>query len=330
MADLFSSDPRYGAILAPEITGEVIEKATENSLVLRRFRRLRNMNSRQTILNVRSELPTAGAVNPIPDNATAPNATPNHTKPVTTQKFDPLNIYAGEFAAIKVFRDADLADALSNGYDIIRNDIPLISSQFGAAIDRAVVWGIGRPSEWASLPGLFPTAQAAGNVINASANPYLDMFASNGVRDRILLSGYMPNGIASSIRMMGQLAGLTDEQGRSQLVPSMADNIPDRLAGMSLDYVRNGSWQDTLALMLMADFDSLVYSIREDITTRTTRDGIIVDGAGTSHNLAQENKTALIMHMRLGWQILDPVTQLSESPVPFSFYSGSPSGIATP
>jgi hypothetical protein len=231
-------------------------------------------------------------------------------------------MYAGEFAAIKVFRNADLDDALANGYDIVAGDIPMLTAQFGAAIDRAVIWGINKPREWANIESLWGRANRIGAVVNESDQPYVDIFGRGGVRDKILLSGYEPNGIVAALHMQGMLDEMKDDAGRPLFVDNLRDDFPFRLRGTPLTFARNGAWDETKAWALMADFSHLVYSIRQDLTARTTMDGTITNYAtGEVHNLAQQNKTALIMHMRLGWQVTDPVTQMSNTPVPFAFYA---------
>ena len=160
---------------------------------------------------------------------------------------------------------------------------------------------------------------------------YGDIFGVNGVRDKILLTGYMPNGIVGALNTMGVLDGLRDNQNRPLFVDSMRNDYPYALRGMPLRFVENGSWDVGRALMMMADFSKLVYSVREDITWKIDTSATIKDPrTGQEHLLAQQNKTALIMHMRMGWQVLDPVTQLSENPIPFAFYSGNSGGVVTP
>jgi len=309
-----------GGLLAPEFVPGVIEAATHNSVVLSRFRRLRDMTQAQTVMSVRSELPQAGAVDAIDEPAPTKLPARKHMKPVTTQRFDPLNIYAGEFAAIKVFRDADLSDALNNGYDIVSGDIPLIGAQFGAAIDRAVFWGIKKPYEWSTIDSLWKRANDTGNVVNSTGNPYLDLFGEESVAAKIVASGYPANGIVANPMMQFTLNALKDDVGRPLFVDTIREGIPARLNGLTFDLPMNGMWDATKAKAMVADMNSLVYSIREDLTYRIDRSATIVDNNGYEHRLAQQNKTAIIFHMRLGWQVLDPVTQMSESPVPFAFY----------
>lgn len=315
----FTSDEQYGGLLHPDFVSGVLEKAMEDSVVLSNFTQMRNMVGREMWLDVRSELPTAGAVDPMDDEQPQPEKTGK--KPATSQKFEPRLLKAGEFAAVKVFRDADLADALANGYDVIGGDIPIFGSQFGAAIDRAIVWGVGKPREWHDIPSLWTRANAGNNVVTATANPYVDVFGENGVMQKIELSGYHPNGIVSALQMRAKLQGMVDSEKRPIFAQNatMQESTPFALGGFPLWFSRNGMWDFTKAAMLMADFDRLVYSIREELTHRVVDTGTITDATGRVHNLAQENKSALILHMRLGWQVLDPVAQMSDTPVPFAF-----------
>jgi len=324
--ETFTSHPQYGGLLHPEFIAGVIENTMRESVVLSNFTRMRNMIARETWLDVRSELPSAFAVDGYNEGGAVPSVKTN-TKKVTTQKFEPRLLKAGEFAAIKVFRDADLADALANGYDVIGGDIPVFASQFGRAIDRAIIFGVDKPVEWADIDSLWLRASTNGLVVTPTANNYVDLFGVGGVMEKIELTDYAPTGLVSAVQMRARLQGMVDGDGRPIFAPNatLQEGTPFALGGFPLWFVRNGSWDYTKASMLMADFTRLVYSIREEITYRTTRDGIIVDGAGKSHNLAQENKTALILHMRLGWQVLDPVTQMSNNPVPFAFL-----GVAAP
>jgi len=319
MANLFESDPRFGALIPPEVQTEIIESAVKESVVLSRFKRLANMTSRQVVLNVRSVLPMVGAVDGYDEPNSAPT-TRTFMKPVTDQKFDPRNIYAGEFAAVKIFRNADLSDALAAGNDIIRGDIPLFSSQFGAAIDTAVYWGRGKPPEWATIDSLWRRANANNAIVTRTNDIYGDIFGTDGVRDKILLTGYMPTGFTSALNMMGILDGLRDVQGRPIFVDTLRNEYPYALRGIPLGFSENGAWDVERALMMMADFSKLVYSVREDITWKIDTSGTYTDQrTGEVHYCGQQNKTALVMHMRMGWNILDPVTQLSKNPLPFAF-----------
>lgn len=328
----FESDPKYGGLLHPDFESGVIEKTMQESVVLSNFNRIRDMQAREMWFDVRAELPTASAVDAIDEPV--PSTLPAKTgkKQSTDQRFEPRIIYAGEFATWKWFYDADLEDALSNGYDVIGGDIPLFASQFGAAIDRAVIWGIGKPRQWANTPSLWQRANAAGAVVAPTDNPYVDMFGTGGVNSKIVLSGYRGNRrIVAAPEMEMVLQGMVDGDGRPIFAQNatLQETTPFILGGYPLFFPMNGAWDSTRAMMLMADFNSLVYSIRRNLTFRVTRDGTFTDRNGQVHHLAQENKTVIIFHMRLGWEVLDPVTQMSQTPVPFAFL-GAGAGPVTP
>ena len=105
---------------------------------------------------------------------------------------------------------------------------------------------------------------------------YGDIFGVNGVRDKILLTGYMPNGIVGALNTMGVLDGLRDNQNRPLFVDSMRNDYPYALRGMPLRFVENGSWDVGRALIDFKDIDGEIYNAgdtypRECLTEKRIR-----------------------------------------------------------
>ena len=326
-------DNRYGGIIAPEFSGQVFEAALGQSVVLSNFTRERNMVGREMFFDVNTELPRVEAVDAIDEPVTQAELDRPRTfeKKGATQKYEPRMLKAGEFAAYKVFRTADINDMLAAGYDVLRADIPKFAAQFGAAIDGAVIWGRRKPREWHDIPSLWTRANNMGAVVSPTNGMFRDLFGQGGVRDKILLSGYQPTGFVGSPHVQSMLYDLRDNDDRPLFVDNIRDGFPYRLAGMPLSFANNGAWDYMRALMLMADFGNLVYSIREEMTWRTTQDASYPDpqNPGQTLSCATRNETMFIIHMRMGWQLRDPITQMSESPVPFAFLAPG-TGVTTP
>jgi len=248
-------------------------------------------------------------------------------KPVTTQAYDELIGNVAKLAAIKVYENDDLNDALeNNNFNLIAEDIPVFMEEADVTIARAILWGDGAPPQWSNRPSLFDAADAAGAVIDDTGGLYQAFFGANGAIARVRKSGFRPNGILASPAFLGALTGLVDNEGRPLFIPSMTEGIPDRLGGMQIVEAFNGEWDDSQAMAVVGDFDNLMYILREEISFRESTDSTITDLSGNPTDyLFMENKTAILMEERLTWQ-LSNVPQMSNSvtsgdPFPFAFYA---------
>ena len=94
-------------------------------------------------------------------------------------------------------------------------------------------------------------------------------------------------------------------------------------------FPENGSFDPSVAQMIAGNWNQLVYSIRQDITTKILTEGVIQDPETEKivYNLAQQDMIALRVVFRMGWALPNPATRLNpdRSNVPFAYIeAGTP------
>lgn len=297
--------------LIPEpVTREIIQGVTEGSAVLNMGRRLPNMTSKTQTMNVLDMLPTAYFVNG-----------DTGTKQTTKMKWDKKKIVAEEIAVIVPIPEAVLDDA---DYDIWGEVRPRLVEAFGKVIDGAILFGTNKPTSWRD--SVLETCTKAGSVVAATPYIYDDLLAEGGVIAKVEESGYIVNGIMSSIQMRAKLRGLKDKGGSPIFKTDMQGATPYALDGSPMYFPRNGAFDASKALMIAGDWSELVYSIRQDITFKIFDQGVVQDPSDNSivYNLMQNDMVALRAVMRLGWEIPNPKTAYNDTLskyCPFAVYA---------
>lgn len=293
-----------------EIPG-IIQGTVEQSAVLSTFRRLPNMASNISSMAVLESLPMSYWVN-------------GDIGLKQTTKVDWKNKYikAAELATIVPIPDAVLEDARDTGTDLWAEIQPLIAQSMGYAIDLAILFGINKPADWRE--GVVQSATAAGNVVPSTGDVFKDIFGEGGALAKVEASGFDPNTILTGVGTKGLLRGLRDDNGQPIFMTNLQSSPQYSLYDMALFFVRNGSWQDDVAKMIIGDVDQAVYSIRKDITYKLLTESVISDSEGKIvYNLAQQDMSALRVIMRLGWEVPNPINALSpvrDERFPFSVY----------
>ena len=79
-------------------------------------------------------------------------------------------------------------------------------------------------------------------------------------------------------------------------------------------FPENGSFDKSLAQMIVGDFRQLVWAIRQDITVKILDQGVIQDPFTKEivYNLAQQDMIAIRVVFRAGWALPNPATRLNE------------------
>lgn len=303
-----------GVLVSPEESREIIQSVVENSAALRMLTRLPNMGTNVREYPILDSYPIAGFI----DGDTG-------LKPTTTMKWKKDKITAEEIAAIVVVPDSLAADA---DYDIFAQLRPRLEEAAGRVIDSAIFFGTNKPASWNA--GIVPSAIAAGNVVAQTSDVYTDIFGVGGLVAKVEEDGYFPESIASSIGMRAVLRGLKDTSGHPLFVENMHQGAQYTLGGMSMDFPRNGTWDDTAALMVTGDWKQAVYAIRQDITFNVYDTGVISDEDGkVLINLMQQDSKAIRMVIRLGWNILNPLNAINQdgsTRFPFAVYQPAQAG----
>lgn len=297
--------------LIPEnVTREIIQGVAAESAVLRMGRRLPNMTSRTQAMNVLDMLPMAYWV----DGDTG-------FKRTSKQAWDKKKIYAEELAVIIPIPEAVLADA---DYDIWAEIKPRIVEAFGQKIDSAVLFGHNKPASWRE--SIVDTATAAGAVVTATDDTFTDIMGEGGVISKVEESGFMPTGAIGAVKMRAKLRGIHDTLGNPVFKTDMQGSTQYALDGAPMYFPVNGAFDTEKALMIMGDFNQLVYAIRQDVTYKILDQATIVDPETKEvvYSLAQQDMVALRAVMRLGWEIPNPINSLQPDEAlrtPFAVYA---------
>ncbi len=302
--------------LIPEpVTREIIQGVTEGSAVLQMGRRLPNMTSKTQAMNVLDMLPMAYWV----DGDTG-------VKQTTKMAWDKKKIYAEELAVIVPIPEAVLDDS---DYDIWGEVKPRLSEAFGRKIDDAILFGTDKPTSWRD--SIFTTATNAGAVVTATSDVYTDLLGVGGVISKVEESGFMPTGAMSAVKMRAILRGLKDTTGQPVFKTDMQGSTQYALDGVPMVFPMNGSFDATKALMILGDFNQLVYSIRQDVTYKLLTEATIIDPSTKEivYSLAQQDMVALRAVMRLGWEIPNPINAFQPDETkrsPFAVYAPATGG----
>ena len=302
MSGMIQRDNLAGLIPEP-VTREIFQGVVEQSAVLKAGRRLPNMTSKTQSINVLDMLPMAYWV-----------SGDTGYKETSSQAWEKKRLFAEELAVIVPIPEAVLDDA---NYDIWGEVKPRLVEAMGRRIDEAILFGIGRPSTWRT--GIVKTAKDAGNFVRAgsgaTADLYKELLGEGGVIAKAEECGYTPTQILSAIQMRAKLRGLTDTSKRPIFMSNMQQSAQYMLDGIPMEFPMNGSWDPDAALMIVGDFNQLVYSIRQDVTYKVLTEATIVDPASRSviYSLAQQDMVALRAVMRLGWEIPNPVSAFRDT-----------------
>ncbi len=283
------------ALIPVEESKEIITAVRQSTAALSLMRKLPNMTAKQRTLPVLSALPVAGFVNG-----------DNGLKAVSAAAWDKKIITAEEIAVIIPIPEAVLDDAQ---YDIWAELKPSIVEAFGKVIDSAIFFSVNKPTSWEN--GIVTSAIAKGNVITRS-NVSDIVQDINMLMGKVEEDGFDVTGFAGDISNKSSLRGLRDQNGGLLFQPSLTADTPSTLYAQPINYVKNGSWDKTQALLVGGDFSQAVYAIRQDMTYKILDQAVISDGDGRIiYNLAQQDMVALRCVMRLGWQLPNPVTALN-------------------
>lgn len=297
--------------LIPEpVTREIIQGAVSSSAVLQMGRRLPNMTSRTQAMNVLDMLPMAYWV----DGDTG-------VKQTTKMAWNKKKIYAEELAVIVPIPEAVLDDS---DYDIWGEVRPRLVEAFGQKIDEAVLFGVDKPASWRD--DIVTTATAAGAVVTESGDVFTDIMGADGVIAKVEESGFLPTGAMSAVKMRAILRGLKDTTGQPVFKTDMQGSTQYALDGVPMTFPMNGAFDSTKALMIIGDFNQLVYSIRQDVTYKMLDQATIIDPATKEvvYSLAQQDMVALRAVMRLGWEIPNPINAFQPDETkrsPFAVYA---------
>lgn len=287
------------ALIREQVAPSILQDAPKESVVLKLGRKLPNMSSNTTRIRVTDLLPMAYWV----DGDTG-------MKQTSDMAWDNVYITAGELAVIVPIPEAVLDDA---EFDIVGEIKPRVVEAIGQKIDSAIVFGSDRPRGWQN-DVITMARQAGNNVAPGSKDMFTLIMDEGGVLNKIEEDGYVHSGAIASTGMKAKLRGLKGTDGHPIFMTSLQEKASYGLDGAPLYFPDNGSFDKTIAQLIVGDFSKLVYSIRQDITFKILTEGVIQNPATKEivYNLAQQDMLALRVVFRMGWAMPNPATRLNE------------------
>lgn len=289
-----------GGLIPEPVAQEIIQGVIAESAVLRMGKRLNDMTSSTTTINVLDALPTAYFVNEV---TTGAKAAEGAFKQTSKMAWKDKKITAEEIAVIIPIHESVLADS---NYDIWGEVRPRLTEAFGRVIDGAVLFGTKKPASWRE--GLLPSIKTANNTVEATGDVYADLMGEDGVIAKVEGHGYIPNGVMAAINMRAKLRGVVDKNGQPIFKTDMQGSTRYALDGMEMYFPANGSFDPEQALAIVGDWQQLVFAIRQDVTFKVFDSGVIQDPSTGEivYNLMQNDMVALRAVMRLGWELPNP------------------------
>ena len=300
------------ALIREQITDTIMQDAPKNSVVMQLGRRLPNMTSNQTRVPVLSMLPMAYWVNG-----------DTGYKQTSQQAWENVYLDAGELSVIVPIPEAVVNDG---AFDIMGEVTPRVNEAIGQMVDKAVIFGLNRPTNWQS--DIVTLARQAGNNISGGIT-YDSLLGTDGLFGKVETAGYTVNGVAAAMTARSAMRGIKDDAGRPIFVTDMQGATRYALDGAPMYFSENGSFDTSIAQMVAGNWNQLVYAIRQDIQTKILTEAVIQDPSSKQivYNLAQQDMIALRVTFRMGWALPNPATRLNpdRSNVPFAYIeAGSP------
>ena len=289
---------KTGNLIPIEYYPEIFKAAAAESVVLANARRLRDMERHELALTAEDALPLAYFTNG-----------DTGFRDVTKAEWKGVTLTAEEINAIvpvpnNVMDDMDVP--------IWQEVMPMLSQAIGAVIDKAVLLGTNKPATWPTA--IITEAASRSHVVTVpgSSPDYYDLIMGpDGVIAKVEEDGFFVSGHAANISMRAKLRGVRDEVGQPIFMPSMQPGAQYMLDGAPMYFPRNGSLSADV-LDIAGDWTQLVYSVRRDMTWDIFREGVISDPTTklVVTNLMQQRMTALMVTMRIGFALPNPVNMV--------------------
>ncbi len=302
-------------LINPEFINDIFQKAAKSSFVMANATRLPNMTGSTSELTILNELPVAYWT----DYDT------EHRR-LTKLSLAGKTIVAKEAHVLVPLSIIAINDA-KNGGNIRQLIIDRGGEAIGKLFDQAVIIGKNKPRGFRE--GVVPSAIAVGATVTQSGSLY------TAVSDAMALveaSDYEPNGIVGGLGLKAAFRNMLDTSGRP-ITGTEVDSLPKT-------FLNNGSWDKNVASLIVGDWKQVYYSVRQEMevdvfTEATIKDPNFVDSNGNpiEYNLAQERMIAIMLTMRIGWEIPNPISIETESNNPvnyFPFAIVAPTGATVP
>lgn len=297
------------ALIQEQLINTIQQDAPKQSVFMQLARKLPNMTSKQTRVPVLDMLPMAYWVNG-----------DNGFKQTSEQAWDNVFLTAEELAVIVPVPEAVIDDA---SFDIMGEIQPRVVEAIGQRVDSAIIFGVNRPAGWPA-DIITRARQAGNNVAPGSGTDYYNLImGENGLIDRVEKSGRMVTGAVSAMGMRAKLRGVRTNSGQPIFKSDMQGSTQYALDGAPMYFPQNGSFDTSVAQLVVGDWSQAVYAIRQDITVKILDQGVIQNPATKEiqYNLAQQDMIALRVVFRMGWALPNPATRMDGDRVtcPFAY-----------
>lgn len=224
-------------------------------------------------------------------------------KAATGAEFGELVVNIKKIASIVLYTEELIEDAREDPSVLVSADV---SAAFQDLIDaHALGYAAG-----AAIVGQFDAELTnTTNTVELGATGDAFALAVSQAMELVEADGYMASGIVAASDVK---AHLRDQRGAGDNAtsPVYTDGFgrePDTLYGLPVRYTSNldgfPAGVGKIAAVV-GDFNRAVFAVRRDISVRTS-DQASVDVGGTLHNLWQQNKTAMLWEMRVGFNAHD-------------------------
>lgn len=297
------------ALIQEQLIDTIQQDTPKQSVFMQLARKLPNMTSKQTRVPVLDMLPMAYWVNG-----------DNGFKQTSEQAWDNVFLTAEELAVIVPVPEAVIDDA---SFDIMGEIQPRVVEAIGQRVDSAIIFGVNRPAGWPA-DIITRARQAGNNVAPGSGTDYYNLImGENGLIDRVEKSGRMVTGAVSAMGMRAKLRSIRTDSGQPIFKSDMQGSTQYALDGAPMYFPQNGSFDTSVAQLVVGDWSQAVYAIRQDITVKILDQGVIQNPTtkAIQYNLAQQDMIALRVVFRMGWALPNPATRMDGDRVtcPFAY-----------
>lgn len=297
--------------LPEAVAREVIQDVTTQSVALQ-LANVSRMSTRQERLTLMESFPEAywltGTVDyPVTggtNSSGSQRAKDSQPKQTTTMTWNSKSLAAEELAVLVAIPDNYVDDSGAPLFSEVR---PRIAEAMGKKIDAAVFYGSDSPF---SEPGIIENVMNYGNLVLLGTN---DDLAAD-IADLGLQAS--EEGIDFSSFLTGpgfkwRLPKLRSADGFPIYSPPAAGN-PGTLYGLPINEVRNGEWDNELALLVAGEWDKVRIGIRQDITFSLSDSATIYNPATgrVTYSAFQQDGKVLRAVMRLAYVVVNPVRHL--------------------
>lgn len=275
------------SLFKPQFINEIFELAKKSSFVLENATRLPNMTGKDMDIDVLSNLPIAywaGA-----DTA---------TRQITSLALKGKRIRAEEMNVLIPISKNSIADASVDLEKLIKERG---AEAIGKLLDTAVITGKGKPAGFRE--GIIPSCITYGAKVSINTSDKVPFYSAiDAAMAKVEASDYEPNGIISNYAAKSLFRNMVDSTGQP-----LANT---EIGGLKRLFVSNGAWDGTLGKALVGDMKQVYYAIRQEVTVDVLTEGTIVNpnDPNETYNLGQQRMIAIMLTMRMGWEIPNPVS----------------------